>query len=70
MSKRKQARKLQLQRKAVLKMRLRVIWLLARRDGYTRSLREYANNAELWGCNLPREYRREMDARPKLRLVA
>jgi hypothetical protein len=73
MSKRAKAHKAEVKalrkRREQMRFDLQVIWLLARRDGFTRTVESYMDNVRLWGRPLPRAYKREMK-RPKLRLVA
>jgi hypothetical protein len=59
-------------RKGVLGFQLRLMWLLATRDGFARSFDEYVANMERWLQlgPLPREYRKEMKKCPKLKLVS
>lgn len=68
----KQELKAKRARKAALAFELRLVWLLARRDNYSRTVQEYLNNAWRWiACgDIPRTYKREMKKCPKLKLVS
>ena len=67
---RKEAIKTTRRQRASLKEFLQLVWLLAKRDGFVRSRADYVHNAEMWSHSmLPPEYRKQMKAKPKLRLV-